>query len=259
MVNLFDIMRQAQHGAALDQLSRQFGLNSNETQRALEALLPAFSLAFRRNAQDPASFAGLLDLMLSGRYLPSFDGTSAPRAGAGDLLARLFGSGDVAQRVADQAAGTTGIAVGVLQQMMPVVAATLVGGMSRTASVEGFADMLRQWSDALKSAAPKRPAPQPASGDPWAAWHGMIETMTGRPPQPQPAPSAAPFEAWSRLMSTMLGGQAEAPKPPPPAPVPNPFQAVAQMFETGREIQDRNVAAFQAILDGQSAGPTRAG
>ena len=256
MVNLFDIMRQAQGGAGLQSLSRQFGLDGQSTQRALEALLPAFSLAFLRNAQDPRAFAAMLDLMTSGRFAPAFDGSGSARLGGEDILRTLFGSGDVTRRIADQASAMTGIGVQVLQQMMPVLAATLVGGMFRYASVEGFADLLKQWSDALKAAAPPAPRPAPPqAANPWSAWFEMMSSAWGGSPAPSPPPpreAANPFETWARLMSTMMGQGGGAPPAPPPPSRPNPFEALSRMFEVGRDVQAQNFATFQAILDGAS-------
>jgi hypothetical protein len=40
MVNLFDIMRNAEHGAALHNMARRFSLSPADTQHALDALLP---------------------------------------------------------------------------------------------------------------------------------------------------------------------------------------------------------------------------
>ena len=41
MMNLFDIMQSAQHGQALPNLAQQYGLTMQQTQAALDALLPA--------------------------------------------------------------------------------------------------------------------------------------------------------------------------------------------------------------------------
>ena len=52
MFNLFDIMRGAQGGAAIDSMARQFGLTPNQVERAMQALLPPSHLACR---EAPAS------------------------------------------------------------------------------------------------------------------------------------------------------------------------------------------------------------
>lgn len=262
MINLFDIMRQARSGTAVPSLAQQFGLDGVQTQQALEALLPAFSLAFQRNVQDPAAFARLLGPLASGRYAPFFDGSggwSPPAAASGgqDVLGALFGSPEATGQVARQAAAATGLGVQVLQEMMPVLAATLVGGMFRYASVEGFADVLRTWSDALRTAAPAPPRPAPPAA-PWSAWFEMMNAMV--PPgqrASQPSPPAArplpdPFAAWAGLMGDVAG--ATRPAPPAPPPTPNPFEAITQMFDTGREVQTQHLASLQSILDAAWGG-----
>lgn len=283
MINLFDIMRQAQGGAALTSLSRQFGLNGPQTQLALDALLPAFSLAFQRNAQHPSAFAGVVDLVTSGRFAPFFDGSGgfaqrSPSTGE-DVLEALFGSKEVSRQVAAQAAAATGLGVQVLQDMMPVVAATLIGGLFRYASIDGFADLLRTWSDALKAAAPaaaqapSRPSQASAAFGPWSEWFDLMGRMrpAAPPPPAPPQPSKGlvgdPFQAWGQMMSALTSPNPAAPpsaarpptaRPPtarPPATPPaaaqqNPFAALSEMFESGRDVQAQQLANLQTILDG---------
>ncbi len=64
MQNLFEIMQRAGGGAFLETLSRQYGLDPASTQKALDALLPAFSIAFQQSLQNPERFSALLDTML---------------------------------------------------------------------------------------------------------------------------------------------------------------------------------------------------
>lgn len=255
MVNLFEIMRTAYGGAGLDRLSRQFGLSPGDTQRALDALLPAFSLALRRSASNPPLFADLLGAMVSGSYAPAFDSTSAGLAGGqgAALLGRIFGSPEVSRRIAAEASAASGLGLRVMQEMMPLLAATLMGGLSRHATLEGFADLLRQWSDAIKAAAPK-PVPPPPP-DPWSAWAGMVGAMLPtNTERPGPVPSqvrtgpANPLDAWSAAF-----GIVAANGPPPPSPEPPKAEAaqfLARIFETGREVQAQQLAAMEAILDG---------
>lgn len=252
MVNLFDIARHAQGGAWFEAMSRQFALDPAQAQRAVEALLPAFTLAFQRSAMNPNSFADLIGMVGSGQYAPFYDAATSGRPGAAGetVLAQLFGSRHATEAVAAQASALTGIGVQVLQQMLPTVAATLIGGMFRYASLEGFADFLRQCSDAIKAARPTAAAspvgPRPA--DPWAAWSEAASAMMGLPGRPAPPPrSVDPIAAWSEMMTAMMGAAGKAPPPPPSQP--NPFEAVAHMFETGREVQAQYLASLQAVLD----------
>ena len=214
MVNLFDIVRQAQRGSGLDGLARQFGLGPVQVQSAVEALLPAFSLALQRSAMNPGAFADILGAIGSGRYAPFFDPAGSWSArpqgpGGEDLVARLFRTPEATRDVAAQAAAMTGIGVQVVQHMMPHLAAMLIGGLSRYASMEGMSDVLRQWSDALKTIddkaaveqgdiivteerAKKMSQPLPSKAPPTSAKKSAAPASTGTTPSAAATTAAAP-------------------------------------------------------------------
>jgi hypothetical protein len=259
VVNLFDIVRQAQSGSAMDNFSRQFGLSLDQTQRAMEALLPAFTLAFQRSVQNPNAFAQLLEMMASGRYAPFFDGgaqANNAQSNGQQILDTMFGSSEVSRQIAAQASAMTGIGAQVLQQMLPALAPVLMGGLFRFTSVEGLSDFLRNWSDWLRMMAPlqagNRQPSSPAAGTPYGAWTDLMGAMLGQgAARPASAPAADP---WTGFMQAFLKGLppgAAAPPPPkPPASQPNPLEVLSQMFETGRDVQAQYLGSLQAILDG---------
>src|SRR3954453_16232801 len=134
MLPLFDMLANAQNGKGIDLLARQFNLTQQQTELALEALLPAFSQGLKRNTSDPYGIAGFMTALASGQHGQYFD--NAQRAFSPDgmadgngILGHLFGSKDLSRAVASQAAQATGIGQNVLQQMMPAIAAMLMGGM----------------------------------------------------------------------------------------------------------------------------------
>jgi hypothetical protein len=271
MYTLLDLMRAAQGGAAMENMSRQFGLSVDQTRRSLEALMPAFALGFQRNAADPTGFANLLRMMGSGQYAGFFEQPAmafSPRARreGDDILGQLFGP-EVSRHVAEQAAAWAGVAPDIMRQMMPTTAAMLMGGLSKSAAGEGLADLFEQFAKALRGGAP---APQPSrrSGtgegpapDPFSAWAGMVGTMWGMPPAPDKAEPEAPadeappnpFAPWAAMMSGALGGAAapSAPEPPQAEPPPphDPFAFFSQMMETGLDVQQQYLTALQTIFD----------
>ena len=254
-MNLFDIVRQAQSGSAMDNFSRQFGLDPNQTQRAMEALLPAFSLGFQRTMANPNLFAPLLEMMASGRYAPFYDGTgqgSLLQSSGQQVLDRVFGSSELSRQIAGQASAMTGIGAQVLQQMMPSIAAILMGGLFRQTSVRGLSDVLRAWSDWLRMVAPPEPPrPSPAAGTPYGAWMDLMGAMLGgKTAKPEPAPPADPWTSFMQAFSKGLPQQAAPPPPPPPPPSqPNPFQVLSEMFEGGREVQSQYIENLQNVFD----------
>ena len=271
MVNLFDIVRHAQSGSAMDNLGRQFGLSFDQTQRAMEALLPALSLGFQRSARNPTVFGQLLEMVASGRYAPFFDGTGQAglaQPNGQQVLEKLFGSNEVTRQIAAQGSAMTGIGTQVLQQMLPGLAAIVMGGLFRHVSVEGLSDVLRNWSDWLRAIAPytssyRQPA-SPSAGAPYEALANLMGAMLGgTPPPPRPAPQAMPADPWTSFMQAFTKNlpPGSTPPPPPPAPSPsqpNPFEALSHMFETGREVQAQHLASLQHILDAFWTGQPQA-
>jgi hypothetical protein len=236
MFNLLDLMRAAQGGAAMENMSQQFGLSLDQTRRSMEALMPAFALGFQRNAADPTGFANLLRMMGSGQYAGFFEQPGmafSPRGRReGDtIIGQLFGP-EVSRQVADQAAAWAGVAPDIMRQMMPTVATMLMGGLFKSAASEGLADMFEQFARVLRggaSAAPQsgRNGGSGAATDPFSAWTSMVGAMWGAPSsgpaQARAEPPIAgmplnPFAPWAAMMTGALGGRAEPPTPDPPEP-----------------------------------------
>ena len=289
MMNLFDIMQSAQHGQALPNLAQQYGLSLQQTQAALDALLPAFSMGLQRQTRDPYAFGSLAQMMTASPYARFFEaggyGIPAGAQNAGnDVLSQLFGSREVSQAIAAQAAATSGVSQAILKQMLPVIAAMLMGGLSKTSSNEGLGGILGQFAEMMRGQMPgMQPAPQPQM--PANPYEAILKGMFGQAGPPQPSPQASPSDpfggALGQILGGMFGGMASQPEPAPapaprsaprraPAPEPEPeeaapspsangpgsigLDALNQMFEHGRQIQDDHQNALKSILDAMLGG-----
>jgi hypothetical protein len=189
MFNLFDIMRNAQGGAGIDAMARQFGLAPDQAQKAVEALLPAFALALQRSAMNPAALSQLFASLGGGHYARFFENPAQAfspqaRSEGDDLLARIFGSPEVSRQVAQQAAAMAGVGTEVMRQMMPVMATTLMGGMSQKAATQGMGDLFARMAAMFHAAAAVPQAASPSGQNPWAAWGEMVGAMMGGAPPP---------------------------------------------------------------------------
>jgi hypothetical protein len=98
-MNLLEAIMSAQNGAAVNHLAQNFGLGEDRAASALQALLPALS--------------------------------------AGLKLGHILGSKDVSRQVARSAAARTGIGEDILKKMLPVVAAMVMGSLSKQTSSQG--------------------------------------------------------------------------------------------------------------------------
>src|SRR4051794_37363523 len=161
MINLFEMMQNAQGGHAVDSLARQFGLTPNQSEAAVDALLPAFTIALRRQLKNPQAWPLLMAAlsvppasMAASTPVQPFSPQAMQQGEA--VLGALFGSSEIGKQVASQAAAATGMSASVMQQMLPTMAAMLQGGAWKT-----FGDSLAALTNAyakqmgLPTAAPQ--------------------------------------------------------------------------------------------------------
>jgi hypothetical protein len=239
MLNLFEILQNAQGGQAIGNLAQQYGLSQQQTQAALDALLPAFSMGLKRQAGDPALASNLLasfaaqnlaaaqSLAGLGAGANIFGQPPAPQQGP-DILATLFGSKEVSQAVAAQAAALSGIGANILQAMMPTLAAMLMSGLAQAAAAQ---PQLQEIIAGMMSGA------------------GFPTAATPQPPRPQGQPSPNGGGLFGALLGPLLQQGAQQSAPPPPRSAEPPETALSQMFETGLKMQQAQIDAFQSIFD----------
>jgi hypothetical protein len=273
MLPLFDMLANAQNGKGIDLLARQFNLTQQQTELALEALLPAFSQGLKRNTSDPYGIAGFMTALASGQHGQYFDNASRAfspdgMADGNGILGHLFGSKDLSRAVAAQAAQATGIGQDVLKQMMPAIAAMLMGGLFKQSTNQlqagGFGasnplgeiieQMMRQGGGGGGAAPRQQPQPQPqAAPDPFDNPFGkVLKDMFGggaaTPTQPQPAPEAGSDNLFGKILQDMLGGGAATPAEPQGRPTPNvaadsPFgKILEEMLGGGSRAPDPQAA-----------------
>jgi hypothetical protein len=138
-MNILEAILGAQNGGATREIGQQFGLGDDQVKSALEALVPALAAGFQRNMASQGGLESLLGALGSGRhqrYMEDPQAIASPDAIAdgNGILGHVFGSKDVSRQVAARAAAKTGIGEGILKQMLPIVAAMMMGSMSKRAS-----------------------------------------------------------------------------------------------------------------------------
>ena len=238
MAPLLDMMLNMQNGQAVQQLSRQFQLSQDQTIKAMEALMPAFSTGLKRNASDPFGIANFLNALATGQHGSYVDNMMAafnPQgvANGNGILGHLFGSPDVSRAVAAQASAATGIGQEVLKQMLPVLANLVMGGLFKQATGQAsnagmfgaannpigdiIEQMMRQGGQMMGQRTP-RAEPQNPFENPFGK---VLEGMFGGPRQQQPAPrddSALRNNPLGRIFDEMLSGMERGMQDKPAAP-----------------------------------------
>lgn len=272
MLPLYEMMTQAQNGHALEVMARQFGLAQAQANRAMAALMPAFSEGFKRNANNPYDFGALLSALASGGHAKYFEDmtkafTPQGLADGNGVLGQLFGSKEVSRAIAAQAAQMTGIGQDIYKQMLPVMANTLMGGlfkqtMAPFAGPSGsddnpFSRMTQQWLEAAGMAKKPEPATNPFNNPFMEAFFGGETARKGDATPFLDNPFAKAFQD----MVTSIGGSA-APAPDN-AKETSPADAMAAlfntMFDTGLEMQKDYQKNIESIFEMMNKPPAAGG
>jgi hypothetical protein len=182
--NFYDLLAGTQQRAAFEDLGRRFGIGPEETRAAVAALMPALAEAMRRTMPTPDAWAAYLRA-----FNPALFGTPASHPGqdAYAALSAMLGSPDAARKVTEQAAAASGVSGEILRQMLPPLAATMMGAM-----MKAFGTGLSG-----ASAEPKRGTPaDPLGAMMEAMLKGFGGTAAAPPPQAEARPQATGLDSF---------------------------------------------------------------
>ncbi|MCA0423597.1 MAG: DUF937 domain-containing protein [Proteobacteria bacterium] len=227
-MNLNDMFANAYGPDAFQDMAKQFGLSVEQTQAAVNAMLPAFSAGLQQQMQTPDGLANLFSMMGQGQPFAAYAAPQAAMMKSGQEFMQQIFEGSQAQtrqvqdQMIQQAAAFSGIGSSILAKMMPIIASMIMGALFKGASDKGLGDLLGQV----------------------LGGGGMF----GQPGQPtQTHPGSNPM---GDLLNDMLGGAMGGSKAGAPA---DPFSAgidiLKGMFEQGKAIQDQQTQSMENIFD----------
>ncbi len=132
-MQITDILAQV---GGLQSIAKELGISEAQVAAGASALAPAILGGFKKQAQaQPSGLEGLGGLLgqLGGGGL--LDAVLAPAptdvSQGNNVLGQIFGSKDVSRTVAQTAATQTGLDVGVLKRMLPMLAMVVAGYIAR--------------------------------------------------------------------------------------------------------------------------------
>lgn len=218
MINLSEIMQAAHGGQAIDTLSARFALSPDQTQRALDALMPAFQTGLQNKLQS-GGVGGLLSHLGHPANRDAYESAAAAQAPpvatqGGSILGDLFGNGQVVTHIVQQVATESGIPAAVIQAMLPTVASILIGGLMHGTRSGGFGGILSSVLGSLfGQGGTSVPAPQPSGevgGGPLGSILGGLFEGGAQDALPVPPTTDAPASAQQTLddVSKMITGGA---------------------------------------------------
>lgn len=287
MLPLDEMMLQAQNGAIIDLVARQFDLTRDQTVAALQALMPAFSQGLKRSAATPEGFAPFVQALAGGDHVRYMNDMARAFTGSGTeegnaILGHLFGSKELSRAVAEYAAHATGIGQETLKRMLPSLATLMMGGLyqqstgqmrgsagrGESASANPVADLMEQWTRLFDTAAR---APSASAFDPFdnpfarmmremfaasGAQSGDTRSRGGGADPHADNPLFRAFQDMMKAGMTPANADADRQSEPPPEPEPEPEKAgnpyeelFGQMFETTRAMQKDYQKGMESIFD----------
>ena len=145
-MDILDILRQAQGGQAVDNLAQKFNIDRASADAALKSVVPQLSQRIERNT---LSRGGVADLVAAIGKASEQGYLDDPRALSGDAiksdgvgyLDQILWGKDQSRALAAKAAQSTGISEALIKQMLPTIAAMMMGGLAKGAG-GGIADIL---------------------------------------------------------------------------------------------------------------------
>jgi len=275
MFNLADILAQAQRNPGFDTFVRQFGMAPDQVKTAMDALLPAFSVGLNRTAQSPPDLANLFGLYAAQPNVAKMfenpaGAASAMMAAGQEAMTRIFGSNDLAQAIAAQTATLTGMGQEMMKQVMPMMAALLMGGL-----MQGAMNGQNPLGALLSATLSRLGTPMaPGTADPLGGMMGMFSNFFAGANQPRPA-AATGMPGLDQLMEMARQLQAANPLMQPAAPAASGEAAgprslgqqaadtwtatMGRLFETGREMQDQQLAQVEKLFAQFGKAPSGGG
>lgn len=138
-MSLFDSLLGGQNAQLVSQLAKQAGLDSSDVQNIVGQLLPVLSNSIKQNANNGSGLQSLLQALQNGnhsKYLDNPEVLAEPSATAegNAILGHILGSKDDSRNLARQAADATGADESIVKKLLPLVAATAMGALSKTAN-----------------------------------------------------------------------------------------------------------------------------
>jgi hypothetical protein len=269
MFNLADILAQVQTNPGLDGVAKLYGLSAEQTKAAMDSLLPAFSMGMNRAVQSPLDVAGLFGTFAKAPDFakmmenPMAAGPAMMQAGQ-DVMAKVFGSNDLTQAIAQQAASMSGVGQEATKQMMPVMASLLMSGLMKQA-MEGKNPLGQLLTAALS---PFTGGQNQAPADPLGGLMGMFSSFMGGAAKPaaglpgfdQLAEFAKAMQAANPLLNGDLtrtpAGEAAGPRTLGQQAADTWTATVGQLFEHGRGMQDQHLAQLEQLFDKFAPKPT---
>ncbi len=150
-MGMLDVILNASNGGVVKQMANNFGISEDDTKNAISKMLPAIAGNLKKNMSDETGLGSLLGALQNGdhgKYINDPDSLRKEEsvADGNRILGHILGSKDASRQVASEAAANTGIDVGILKKMLPLVAGLAMGSLGKQAGASGLLGQLSSGS-----------------------------------------------------------------------------------------------------------------
>jgi len=276
-MQIYDVIAEAQNGAAIGNLAQTFGLTEEQVQAAMDAALPALVNGIERNTLSRGGLADIVKALGSGHHeqiLERPDVYMDPRVqqdGQG-ILGHILGSESRARGLAVQAAKATGISESIIEMLLPILAQMLMGALSKWLK-GGLGDIAgrlpggpaRKPGDNQGQTFPMPPMPEntpfPEAGRtqlPGGMGPGFelprADMPTGGYPMP-PIPDGQSPDSWPRQQGSPDNPSSGFPLPlPQEQPANNPYGDLSDILRRGGNVGGGNLGGTIRDMLGGALG-----
>jgi hypothetical protein len=276
-MQVYDVIAEAQNGAAIANLARTFGLTDEQVEAVMNATLPALVNGIERNTLSRGGLADIVKALGSGHHeqiLERPDVHTDPRVhqdGRG-IPGHSLGSESRARGVAVQAAKATGVSESIIEMLLPILAQMLMGALSKwlkgglgdiTSRLPGGPPREPQSSDGQAFPMPPLPQNRPFPGSQEPQQPGGMgpgfelpraDMPTGGDPMP-PIPGGQSPDGWPRQQGFPDTSGAGNPLPlPQQQPANNPYGDLSDILRRGGNVGGGNLGGSIRDMLGGALG-----
>lgn len=145
-MSLLDTILTAGGGNALQQLALRGQVSEGETTDAVSRMLPALTNGLMANTAREGGLETLMGALTKGHHQRYLDEPASLAQGAtiedgNKILGHLLGGRDASRQVAAQVASDSGVDVGAVKRMLPLVATLAMGALSKQSQSSGLMQM----------------------------------------------------------------------------------------------------------------------
>ena len=205
MYSFNDLLNSAQNLQTMEEMAKKFDISVQQTQAAVQSLMPAFASSLQQQASSPQTIGTLLASMMPATAAPAPVAPPPPPAPpafpdpfayGNAVIAQLFGAPQNTSQIAQVAAQSAGLQPQLVQQMMPLVAGMVMNGLAQ--AMQGQVRQMQTLQGQAMQGQFMTPQPSAQPSGFAAFFPNMMQTM----PKPDPATQAAQsgFDALTKIM-----------------------------------------------------------